>query len=162
LVTYNHPPLRISADGTLAINGTDPVTEAREFYATEKVVAAAQRALARAGSRVELTKDPDVTITVDQGTLYKVGADFKKVGADFEATPREPVSTSQKSSSATSPAERCSGPTVTPRLRRSRHWQGRYRASIALPRMSPPSPPTTNPSPTSDRHGLRACLETRG
>ncbi|WP_416902607.1 toxin glutamine deamidase domain-containing protein [Micromonospora echinospora] len=86
LVTHSHPPLRMSDDGTLAINGTDstsgdnPVTEAKEFYATEEVIDSARRGLARAGANVTLTVDPAVTITVDHGgrpvTLHKVGVTF--------------------------------------------------------------------------------------
>ncbi|MFF3855673.1 toxin glutamine deamidase domain-containing protein [Micromonospora sp. NPDC002575] len=86
LVTHRHPPLRLSDDGTLAINGiasvsgARPVTEATEFYATDEVIDAARRGLARAGANVRLTVDSAVTVTVDHGgrpvTLRKVSADF--------------------------------------------------------------------------------------
>ncbi|MFI6231582.1 toxin glutamine deamidase domain-containing protein [Micromonospora echinospora] len=86
VVIHRHPPLRLSDDGTLAINGTAsvsgvrPVTEATEFYATDEVIDAARRGLARAGANVRLTVDSAVTVTVDHGgrqvTLRKVSADF--------------------------------------------------------------------------------------
>ncbi|MFI2652608.1 toxin glutamine deamidase domain-containing protein [Micromonospora fulviviridis] len=86
VVTHRHPPLRLSDDGTLAINGiasvsgARPVTEATEFYATDEVIDAARRGLARAGANVRLTVDNAVTVTVDHGgrqvTLRKVSADF--------------------------------------------------------------------------------------
>ncbi|TWJ27444.1 WD domain G-beta repeat uncharacterized protein [Micromonospora sagamiensis] len=92
LVTHSHPPLRLSDDGTLAINGTNstsgdnPVTEAKEFYATEEVIDTARRGLARAGANVTLTVDPAVTITVDHGgrpvTLHKVGVSFDSLPPD--------------------------------------------------------------------------------
>ncbi|WP_033338561.1 toxin glutamine deamidase domain-containing protein [Catenuloplanes japonicus] len=85
LLTDAHPPLNVSADGTLAVNGTtavpgaQPETEAGEFFATEDVIEAARRDLAAHGSRVRLVVHQDTYITLaaapDRRLLY-VTAEF--------------------------------------------------------------------------------------
>ena len=57
-----HPSLYFSDDYTLAINKAKQ-REAKEFYATDAVIATANHALAAAGSAVQLVKNDNVTLT---------------------------------------------------------------------------------------------------
>ena len=57
-----HPPLRISSDGTLAINDE---YGAQEFYATEAVITRANAALMQEFSEVRLDLEPTHTISFD-------------------------------------------------------------------------------------------------
>ncbi|WP_434444123.1 toxin glutamine deamidase domain-containing protein [Lentzea sp. E54] len=74
-LTFTTPPLRLSGDGSLAINGVGTVaaagttvTQAREFFATSEVLEQARVALHRAQSSVELvTEGPEVIVTADNG-----------------------------------------------------------------------------------------------
>ncbi|MEW2113724.1 hypothetical protein AB0945_00735 [Streptomyces sp. NPDC005474] len=55
-----HPTLRVSGDGTLAINNAGPGVQ--EVYATDRAIADANRELAEVGSKVALGIDPKVEV----------------------------------------------------------------------------------------------------
>ncbi|MGW1060561.1 WXG100-like domain-containing protein [Micromonospora rubida] len=80
-VVQAHPPLRVSADFSLAINGTRSVQsstdsmEVREFFASGEVLATAQAALRRTGGDIELEVS-GVQVLLDESgaetALYRV------------------------------------------------------------------------------------------
>ncbi|NEA64095.1 hypothetical protein [Streptomyces sp. SID12488] len=62
-----HPPLRVSGDGTLAINNAGPGVQ--EVYATDRAIADANRELAEVGSAVTLGIDPSTVVRLLPHTL---------------------------------------------------------------------------------------------
>ncbi|NBE83350.1 WXG100-like domain-containing protein [Micromonospora rubida] len=87
-----HPPLRVSADFSLAINGTHSVQssanpmEVREFYASGEVLAAAQAALRRTGGDIELEVSGSQVLLDENGTeaaLYRVVPRMREPRSDI-------------------------------------------------------------------------------
>ena len=74
----DHPELRISEDGTIAVNNGQG--EAGEVYATREVLDDARRRLKEANSGVDLKADPGHTITLRRGgvdrALVRITPDF--------------------------------------------------------------------------------------
>jgi Papain fold toxin 1, glutamine deamidase len=135
------PPLRVSADRTLAVNALRG--EIKEFYATDAIVAKANAALREAGSEVELIKVPGNSVRVPApGGGHQI---LSMHTAEFQR-PFDPptcAGTPRKACwAATSPTRCCASPAAGRWPRQSTpsaRWRRPGRPTSPLT-WSPPSP----------------------